>query len=43
MSVLSERIQEERLCELTIAASCRVQAIEQARDTLAVLDSQETG
>ncbi|MGI5223548.1 hypothetical protein [Actinoallomurus sp. CA-142502] len=27
-----------RLCELTIAASCRVQAIEQARDTLAVLD-----
>lgn len=30
-----------RLCELTIAASCRVQAIEQARDTLAVLDGQE--
>ncbi|WP_031165992.1 hypothetical protein [Streptosporangium roseum] len=30
-----------RLCELTIAASCRVQAIEQARDTLAALDSPE--
>lgn len=27
-----------RLCDLTIAASCRVQAIDQARDTLAVLD-----
>ena len=27
-----------RLCELTIAASCRVQAIDQARDTLAALD-----
>lgn len=27
-----------RLCEMTIAASCRVQAIDQATDTLAVLD-----
>lgn len=27
-----------RLCELTIAASCRMQAIDQAVDTLAVLD-----
>lgn len=27
-----------RLCELTIASSCRVQAIEQAKDTLRVLD-----
>lgn len=27
-----------RLCDLTIASSCRVQAIDQARDTLAVLD-----
>ncbi|WP_378238744.1 hypothetical protein [Actinomadura harenae] len=27
-----------RLCDLTISASCRVQAIEQARDTLTVLD-----
>jgi len=30
-----------RLCEITIAVSCRVQAIDQARDTLAALDSQE--
>lgn len=30
-----------RLCDLTIAASCRVHAIDQARDTLAVLDDQE--
>jgi diadenosine tetraphosphate (Ap4A) HIT family hydrolase len=29
-----------RLCELTIAASVRVQAIEQARDTLAALDGE---
>lgn len=28
-----------RLCDLTISASARVQAIDQARDTLAVLDS----
>jgi hypothetical protein len=27
-----------RLCDMTIAASCRVQAIHQAEDTLAVLD-----
>ena len=27
-----------RLCNLTIAASVRVQAVEQARDTLAILD-----
>ncbi|MFC5744800.1 hypothetical protein [Actinomadura rugatobispora] len=27
-----------RLCNLTIASSCRVQAIDQARDTLTVLD-----
>lgn len=26
-----------RLCDLTIAASCRVQAIDQAKDTLAAL------
>lgn len=33
-----------RLCDLTIAASCRVQAVEQARDTLAALDdTPETG
>lgn len=31
-----------RLCELTIAASCRVQAIEQAQDTLTVLDDTNT-
>ena len=30
-----------RLCEMTIASSCRVQAIDQARDTLAVLDRPE--
>lgn len=30
-----------RLCHLTINASCRVQAIEQARDTLAALDREE--
>ena len=28
-----------RLCDLTISASVRVQAVEQARDTLAVIDS----
>ncbi|MDX3232928.1 hypothetical protein [Streptomyces sp. ME19-01-6] len=28
-----------RLCQLTIDASCRVQAIDQARDTLAVIDA----
>jgi len=28
-----------RLCDLTIAASVRVQAVEQARDTLAVVDA----
>ncbi|MER6575801.1 hypothetical protein [Nonomuraea sp. NPDC001023] len=28
-----------RLCDLTIKASCRVQAIDQARDTLAALDA----
>ena len=31
-----------RLCELTIAASVRVQAVEQARDTLAALDRHTT-
>lgn len=31
-----------RLCDLTIAASCRAQAIDQARDTLAALDGQES-
>lgn len=30
-----------RLCDLTIDASCRVQAIDQARDTLAALDREE--
>ncbi|KAB2347328.1 hypothetical protein [Actinomadura rudentiformis] len=30
-----------RLCEMTIASSCRVQAIDQARDTLAALDQQD--
>lgn len=30
-----------RLCELTIAVSCRVQAIDQARDTLAALAAPE--
>lgn len=30
-----------RLCELTIKASCRVQAIDQARDTLAALDDTQ--
>jgi hypothetical protein len=28
-----------RLCQLTIKASCRVQAIDQAHDTLAVIDA----
>jgi hypothetical protein len=36
----NERVR--RLCELTIAASVRVQAIDQARDTLAVLDTPTT-
>ncbi|BCK73966.1 hypothetical protein Srufu_079190 (plasmid) [Streptomyces libani subsp. rufus] len=31
--------QIRRLCDLTINASCRTQAIEQAQDTLAVLDA----
>jgi hypothetical protein len=32
-----------RLCDLTIAASCRVQAIDQAHDTLAVLELPTKG
>jgi hypothetical protein len=32
-----------RLCQLTIDASCRVQAIDQARDTLAVIDAALAG
>lgn len=30
-----------RLCELTINTSCRVQAIDQARDTIAALDGTD--
>ncbi|MFH8581699.1 hypothetical protein [Streptomyces zaomyceticus] len=32
-----------QLCDLTIQASCRVQAVEQARDTLAVIERCEAG
>lgn len=35
--------QVRRLCKLTIAASHRVQAVEQAQDTLAVIDSITEG
>ena len=33
--------QVRRLCDLTISASVRVQAVQQARDTLAILDQQQ--
>lgn len=32
-----------RLCDMTIASSCRIQAINQAEDTLAILDNRVSG